>query len=133
VVSLCEMPSRDMMAAQKDEVNCTPLSDVTWLGTPNRSIHPATNASAHAAAVVAASGNASAHLVDRSTAVKRCVKPSGDVGRGPTMLMWMWENRLVGTAMGCTAAAGCFVILALWQGWHSRHQAVTSAERFGHR
>jgi hypothetical protein len=53
------------------EVNCTPLSDVTWVGTPNRAIHPAMNASAHAAAVVAASGNASAHLVDRTTAVKR--------------------------------------------------------------
>jgi hypothetical protein len=91
------------------------------------------NASAHAAAVVAVSGNASAHLVDRSTAVKRCEKPSGEVGRGPTMSMWMWENLFVGTAMGCMAAVGYFVILALWQGWHSLHQAVTSAERFGQR
>jgi hypothetical protein len=133
VVSLCKMPSRDMMAAQKDEVNCTPLSDVKWVGTPNRAIHLAINVSAHTATVVAASGNASAHLVNRSTAVKRCVKPSGDVGRGPTMSMWMWENLYVGTAMGCMAAGGCFVILALWQNWHSCHQAVTSAERFGHR
>lgn len=37
------------------------------------------------------------------------------------------ENRRSGTAMGWTAAAGCFVILPLWHCWQSLHQRATSA------
>ncbi len=70
-------------AAQTEEVNCAPLSDVISAGTPNLATHPCSRAWAQAAAVVEAKGMASGQRVERSTMVKRWVKPP-DEGRGPT-------------------------------------------------
>jgi hypothetical protein len=61
-----------------------PLSEVTTAGTPYLATHPAMNASAQSAEAVAFSGKASAHWVDLSTAVSRCVNPSLVHGRVPT-------------------------------------------------
>jgi hypothetical protein len=84
VVILCLIPNLAVMAAQKEEVNCTPLSEVTTAGTPYLATHPAMNASAQSAAAVALSGKASAQRVDLSITVSRCVNPSLVHGRGPT-------------------------------------------------
>jgi len=42
------------------------------------------------------------------------------------MSMWMWENHCRGTGIGCKAAAGCLVTLALEQVWQSLTHCVTS-------
>jgi hypothetical protein len=68
---LCLTPSCFIKAAHTAEENCTPLSEVKEAGTPNLETQPLTNASAQSAVVVARSGQASAHLVDLSTAVNR--------------------------------------------------------------
>ena len=42
------------------------------------------------------------------------------------MSTWMWENCCRGTGIGCRAAAGCLVTLALEQVWQSFTHCVTS-------
>jgi hypothetical protein len=106
------MPRRRINAAHTEETNWTPLSDVSWLGTPKRAIQPEMRASAQSAAAMLAKGMASAHRVDLSITVRMYCIPVLEVGRGPTKSMWMCVNLLVGTGMGSTAAAGCLVTLA---------------------
>jgi hypothetical protein len=53
------------------DANCTPLSEVTVEGTPNRLTHPVKKAAAHSSVEVPQMGTASAHLVLLSTIVKR--------------------------------------------------------------
>jgi hypothetical protein len=93
-------------------MNCTPLSEKTTAGMPYLATQPAMKASAQSAAAVALRGKASTHLVDLSITVRRCEKPSGEQGRGPTMSKCTWEKRALGIWMGWTAAAGCLVTLA---------------------
>jgi hypothetical protein len=50
-------------------------------------------ATAQASAVVDESGTASTQRVDLSIMVMMWVKPSRDVGKGPTKSTWMWLNR----------------------------------------
>ena len=42
---------------------------------------------------------ASSQPEERSTTVRRWLKPSFDLGRGPTRSRCMWENRLAGTCL----------------------------------
>jgi hypothetical protein len=61
---MCLMPSREHSAGHIADVN--QHSDVTAAGTPNRHIHPATGASAAAAASIFLTNTASNHLLERS-------------------------------------------------------------------
>ena len=70
--------------SQMAEENCAPQSDVIVSGTPKRAIQPATIASAHDLAEVDDTRMTSTHLVERSIIVNRCVRPSLEVGKGPT-------------------------------------------------
>jgi hypothetical protein len=81
---LWRMPRRRIRAAHTAETNCTPLSEVSWLGTPNRTIQPVIDASVQSAAVTLAKGIASAQRVDLSMTVKIYCMLLLDGGRGPT-------------------------------------------------
>jgi hypothetical protein len=58
-------------------------------------------------------GGGSIRLVDLSIMVVMYDHPSADVGSGPTRSMCTWLNWRLGTGLGCTAAAGCLVVLLL--------------------
>jgi hypothetical protein len=96
-------------------------------GTPKRLTQPDTSASAAVVASMFFTGTASSHLVDLSIIVNRYLKPSAEVGRGPTKSTWMWLNLLAGTGIGSVAAGGCLVTLPRWQSWQSLHHLETSA------
>ncbi len=103
MVGWCWMPSCWHKASQMAEENCVPLSEVSYAGTPYLEIQPAMRASAQLAAAMSAMGRASSQRDDLSTTVNRYLLPQVAAGRGPTMSTWMWEKRLAGMAMGCTA------------------------------
>jgi hypothetical protein len=90
------MDRREQRAAQRDEVNCGPLSEVIHDGTPNRQTQPANSALAQSAADVLARGIASGQREQRSTMVNRYVKPPEE-GRGLTRSTLMCEKRWAGT------------------------------------
>ena len=99
-----------------------------WSGTPKRATQPPTNVSAIDSVLVLSNGKASNHREERSTTVRRWLKPSLDLGRGPTRSRWMWENRLAGISICWTAARGWRVTLARWQNWQSLDQWVMSVD-----
>jgi hypothetical protein len=70
-------------------------------------------AAAHLAVDVLTKGTASAHLELLSTMVSRWVQPPGEAGRGPTMSMWTWDNRLTSTWMGWTCVCTVAVTFPL--------------------
>jgi hypothetical protein len=129
---MCWMCSRLHSASQTADVNWVPRSEVMTASTPKRLTQPATKASAIVAASMFLTGMASTHLVDRSMMVKRYLKPSAEVGSGPTKSTWRCVNRCYGTGMLCVAAAGCSVTFPLWQVWQSRHHPATSAAHLRH-
>ncbi len=57
--------------------------------------------------------HSSAHLVDLSTIVKRCVNPSLEVCRGPAKSTYRCEKWRAGIGIGCTEA--CMPLAALQQ------------------
>jgi hypothetical protein len=65
----CLIPNLVITAPHSAEENCTPLSEVMLVGTPNLAIQPATKPAAQSAAVVTLSGKASAYRVEQSTTV----------------------------------------------------------------
>ena len=67
-------------------MNCDPRSDTISRGTPNRAIQWEMSALAQVAEVVSVNGIASGHRVNRSTIVRRYVKPC-DGSKGPTISM----------------------------------------------
>jgi hypothetical protein len=87
------MPSCRVKDSQTEEQNWLPLSEVICWGTPNLATQPSTKAVAQLSAEVDHSGKASAHLVDRSKTVSRCVYPLFDWGKGPTRSMCRWLER----------------------------------------
>ncbi len=99
------MCSRLHSASQTAGVNWVPRSEVMTAGTPKRLTQPATKASAIVAASMFLTGMASTHLVDWSMMVKRYLKPSAEVGSGPTKFTWRCVNCRSGTGMLCVAAA----------------------------
>ncbi len=118
-------PRRLVRASQREEQNCLPRSEVICSGTPKRATQPPINAVAQLSAEVERRGIASAHRVERSNTVRRCVCPPAEAGSGPTRSTWRWLKRWVGLAMGSGGDAGEEDDLARWQGWQSRHQAAT--------
>ena len=78
--------------------------------------------------LVLSNGKASSKREERSTTVRRWLKPYLDLGRGPTRSRWMWENRLAGMGICWTAARGWRVTLAHWQNWQSLDQWVMSVD-----
>jgi hypothetical protein len=73
-------------------------------GTPNLQIQPEKRAFAHVKEDVSLNGTTSHHLVVLSTMVNKCVQPSLEGGKGPTMSTWTWSNLLRGTGIGVTGA-----------------------------
>ena len=69
--------------------------------------------------------------LDLSTTVNKYLKPSLEVGSGPTKSTWMCEKRHVGTGMGCVAAAGCAVTFPLEHCWQSLHHCEMSLAKPG--
>ncbi len=88
-----------MREDQKEEVNWEPLSEVRVWGMPKREIHVERKASPHEDEEMEERGVASSQWLVLSIIVRMCEYPR-EVGRGPTMLTWTWENRLSGMAMG---------------------------------
>jgi hypothetical protein len=115
------IPSCFIVATQTVEENCTPLSDVRYVGSPNLAIHPLMSAVEQSPAVMFLSGIASAQHVERSITVKMYWALSGAGDRGPKMSTWMWVNLQVGTGMGVTRAAGWRVTFAVWHCMQSLH------------
>jgi hypothetical protein len=103
------------------------------VGTPKRTIQPAMKVNAQSAAAVTLSGKASAHRLEQSTTINKYAKPSLEHGKGPTKSTWMCENHAVGTGIGCTGAADCFVTLVHWHCWQLLHQLATTFSRLGQR
>jgi hypothetical protein len=66
---------------------------------PKREIHVERKASAHEDEEMEERGVASSQRVVLSIIVRMCEHP-WEVGRGPTMSTWTWENRLSGIGMG---------------------------------
>ncbi len=91
VVSLWLIPSFWQRPLQTDEVNCTPLSEVTTAGTPNLLTQPLRKAFTQSAVVVPASGMASGHLVLLSTTVNKWVWPGG-WERPHEVNVYVWES-----------------------------------------
>jgi hypothetical protein len=85
------------------DANCTPLSEVTVEGTPNRLTHLVKKVAAHSSVEVPQMGTASAHLVLLSTIVKRWEKPPVAAGSGPTRSTWNWLHLCVYS--GCDLAS----------------------------
>jgi hypothetical protein len=115
---MCLIPNLTHTNLQIAEVNWEPLSEVMAEGTPNLAIQPENNASAQCCAEVLDKGMASAHLLVLSTIVNRWVKPSLEIGKGPTKSTCTCENLMAGMGMGTTGALACVTILAtehLWQ------------------
>ena len=65
------IPSRVQRAVHTEEVNCTPLSDVSSVGTPKRATHVEMRASTQASEEVERRGTASTQRVDLSIIVSR--------------------------------------------------------------
>ena len=126
MVVMCLTPSCWQVAAQMDEVNWLPRSEVMMAGMPNLAIQLLIRASMQVSVSMEVMGMASSDLLDRSMMVKRYWKPSLETVRGPTKSTWMCEKCWVGTGMGCTAAAGCLVTLAHPHSWKSATQLVMS-------
>ena len=121
------MPRVEHSSAQTAEVNCTPLSEVRVAGTPNLLTQLLKKAAAQLEVEVLTSGTASAHLVLLSTMVRRWVQPPGEAGRGPTMSMCTWENRLTGSCIGWTCVCTVEVTLPLAHLWQSLQKPAMSA------
>ncbi len=68
---MCVIDSKEHRACHREDVNCAPLSEVMYAGTPNLWIQPVNNAVAQSAAEIPEIGMASGHLVVLSTTVKR--------------------------------------------------------------
>jgi hypothetical protein len=128
VVREWSTPSRLHMFVHSAEQNWQPWSDVITLGTPNLATQPVKRASTQAAVSIDRSGIASSQRVDLSIMVNKYTYPSAEVGSGPTRSTWMCVKRTAGTGIGCTAAGGCLVTLALWHAVHSLHQALISED-----
>ena len=114
------------------EVNCVPLSEVSCTRTPHLEIQPATRVSAQVTAAMSRMESASSQREDQRTTVNRYLLLQVAAGRGPTMSTWMWVKRLVGMAMGCTAAVCCLETLALSHCWQFLTHAATSLLRPRH-
>ena len=56
------------------------------------------------------------------------LKPSLDLGRGPTRSRWMWESCLARIGICWTEARGWRVTLACWQNWQFLEQGVMSVD-----
>jgi hypothetical protein len=82
------MPNCLVSESHTEEVNWLPLSEVICCGTPNLATQLLTKAEAQDSAEVERSGIASAHLVDLSRIVSKCVSPPLKGGRGPTRSIW---------------------------------------------
>ncbi len=80
-----------MREDQREEVNWEPLSEVRVWGMPKWEIHLERKASAHE----------DEELEERvlSIILRMCEYPR-EVGRGPTMSTWTWENLLSGVDGG---------------------------------
>jgi hypothetical protein len=68
---MCEMDNNSHKDAQREDVNCAPLSDVMKAGTPKRWIQPLNKAAAQSAAEIPGIEIASGQRVVLSTTVKR--------------------------------------------------------------
>jgi len=90
VVVLWCMPMTD---AHSSEVNWAPRSDVRWAGTPKRATHWLMRVSLQVSVSIMVRGTASSILLDLLMMVNRYRNPSLEIGSGPTMSTWMWENR----------------------------------------
>ena len=105
---------------------------MTWSGMPKQATQPPTKVSAMDSVLVLSSGKASSHGEEWSTTVRRWLKPSLELGRGPTRSRWMWEKRLAGMGICRTAARSWRVTLARWQNWQSWDQRVMSVDMSVH-
>ena len=85
---------------------------------PKREIHVERKASAHEDEEMEERGVASSQRVVLSIIVRMCEHP-WEVGRGPTLSTWTWENRLSGIGMGRGGGETWWWIFAFWQGMHS--------------
>jgi hypothetical protein len=65
------IPSRVQRVVHTEEVNCTPLSEVSSVGTPKRATHVDMRASTQASDEVESRGTASTQRVDLSIMVNR--------------------------------------------------------------
>ena len=99
-----------------------------WSGTLKRATQPPTKVSAMDSVLVLFSGKASSRHEECSTIVRRWLKPSFDLGRGPTGSRCMWENGLAGMGICWMAALGWRVTLARWQNWPSLDQWAMSVD-----
>ena len=121
------MPRVEHSSSQTAEENCTPLSEVSAAGTPNRLTQLLKKAAAQLVVEVLTRGTASAHLVLLSTMVSKWVQPPGEAGRGPTMSMCTWENRLTSSCIGWICVCTVEVTLPLAHLWQSLQKPVMSA------
>ena len=71
---------------------------------------------------------ASSQWEEQSITVRRWLKLSFDLGRGPTRSRCMWENRLAGMGICWTAVRSWRVTLARWQYWQFLDQPVMSVD-----
>ena len=78
--------------------------------------------------LVLSSRKASSQCEEWSPTVRRCLKSSFDLGRGPTRSRCMWENHLARMGICWTAARSWQVTLAHWQNWQSLDQRVMSVD-----
>ena len=79
--------------------------------------------------LVLSSGKASSQCEEQSSTSRRWLKPSFDLGRGPTRSRCMWEKLLAGMGICWTTVWGWRVTLAHWQNWQSLDQGVMSVDR----
>jgi hypothetical protein len=126
VVCTCLIPSSLVRPAHREEVNWRPWSEVMMVGTPNLATQDDMRASTQSSAAMVCKGVASSHLDDLSTIVNNYLKPSADVGRGPTRSTCTWVKRRSGISIGWTGAVCCGLALPRAQSWQSRHHADTT-------
>jgi hypothetical protein len=98
-------------AAHWEEVNWRFGSEVMMVGTPNLATQDDIRASTQSLAAMDFKGAASNHLDNLSTIVNKYLKPSADVGSGPTRstCAWVKHRSSIGTAW--TGAVCCGLAL----------------------
>ena len=87
VVVRCSMPNCSKYLSNSNAVNSLPRSLIRTSGQPWRDINPLVKAFQTFSLDLEGTGNASAHPVQKSTAVKMYLFPSGNSTRGPINLL----------------------------------------------
>ena len=93
-------------------MNYDPRSDEIPPGTPKRGIQPVMRACTHSGVVMPRRGIASGQRVLRLIFIMRYVK-LGEIGKGPTMSMFMCENLFSGTEKCSNEDFVCFCTFEL--------------------